>query len=120
MAQLAVTVALAVMVVRAVSRVPGPTSLMVVPVVTPVPVVPVAMARRTARSGPSVVLAVMVVLLAPRVLVAPAVTGVQAATPGRPLMVALAGMVAPAVRAVWSRPVWSRPSLPLNRAALAG
>jgi hypothetical protein len=58
-----------------------------VPVVTPVPVVPVATARRTARPGPSVVLAVTVARPAPRVPVARAATGAQEAMLGRPLMV---------------------------------
>jgi hypothetical protein len=73
---------------------------MAVPVVMPVPVVPVAMARRTARPGPSVVPAAMVVLLAPRAPVARMATGVQPAMLGRPLMVAPAAMVALAVPVV--------------------
>jgi len=56
--------------VRAATPVWGRTSPLVVRVVVPVPVVPVAVARRTARSAMTVVLAVMVARLASRVPVA--------------------------------------------------
>jgi hypothetical protein len=72
---------------------------MVVPVVTPVPAVPVAVVRRTPRLLALVVPAVMVALVAPRVPVARVATGAQEVMPGRPLM------VVPVVTAVPGVPV---------------
>ena len=95
----AVMVVPVVTVARAVPRVSARMSLLAVRVVTPVPVVAVAVARRTARPGPSVVLAVTVARAAPRVPVARAATGAQEAMLGRPLM------VVPVVTAVPGVPV---------------